>query len=379
MPYPNEQEKQSMAEGLPITEQDIPNTAPLKACVFNDSTGVTFAKDDSGQENNKFRIIGYSGGIIKGHWYWGNLAIDLQGVKFYKKRIAVLESHFISSRLGFTTKQEISDNVTVEGEFLENDNAQAMKNDIKKGFPMEASMFCPPSVIEQVKEGTNVKVNGKILKGPGTVFRKSVIKEVSMCVFGADSNTKSSAFADSQKVKFNLFQETTIMAGEETQTVIEIESAESFAAQYPDLHAEIFAAGKSEGVAEGQKTERDLFASLKEACGDDHELLSQCFSEGKTAAEAMQLYADKLGKENTQLTATVTELQKKRKLVDPVVTEFSDEAGEPGAEEGEKPATFMAAVDAYAAKHKCSKADAVKACAELYPKLHEKLRNTKVD
>ena len=172
------------------------DTAPVKACVLNEKAEVLFTDGDG--ESNKFRIVGYSGGIIKGHWFWGNLAIDLKGTKFYKKRLAVLESHFTASRIGFTTKQKIDGNVTFEGEFLDNDKAQEIRADIKKGFPMEASLFCWPSVIERVQEGANVKVNGLTLKGPGAVFRKSVIKEVSMCVFGSDINTKSSALGDNK-------------------------------------------------------------------------------------------------------------------------------------------------------------------------------------
>jgi hypothetical protein len=261
------------------------------------------------------------------------MAIDLAGLKFYKKRLAVLEEHFKQSRIGFTTKQEIKDGVRVEGEFLDNENAQSMKNDIQKGFPMEASLFCPPSVIEHVLEGASVKVNGQVLKGPGAVFREAIIKEVSMCVFGLDTNTKSSAYADvgNQEIKFNLL-ETNIMAGE--TTITEIENVESFAALYPALHSEVFAAGKTEGIAEGitegKNTERALFAQLKEACGDDHELLVQCFNESKTGAEAMKLHADKLGKENTKLSEQVTELQKAKPAVEAAQTEFSDTATPPG-------------------------------------------------
>ena len=310
-------EKQSMSD----------NTAPLKACIFNESAEVTFAKDDSAQEKNKFRIIGYSGGIIKGHWYWGNLAIDLEGTKFYKKPLAVLDSHFIARRIGFTTKQEISGNVMVEGEFLDNDNAQAMKNDIKQGFPMEASLFCLPSVIERIQEGASVKVNGQTLKGPGAVFRKSVIKEVSMCVFGADSKTKSSAFADNENVQFNLIQENNIMT-EKT----EITSLDMFNEQCPDLYSELFERGKTEGVTEGQKQERDLFTAIKEACGEVHELVVQCFSENKTAEDARQLLIEKLQKTNTQLSEKNTKLESAKKPVDAATTEFTDEAKPPGTE-----------------------------------------------
>lgn len=311
-------EKQSMSE----------DTAPTKACIFNDNAVVTFADGDDEKKKNTFRIVGYSGGIIKDHWFWGNVAFDLNGIKFAKSRIPVLEEHIRGVRIGFTNRKEISDKVIVEGPFLDNDNAQKLRADMLKGFPMEASLLVMPLSVEHVKEDTSVKVNGLKLKGPGSVFRKSNILEVSMCVFGADSNTKSSAYADNdnQKVKFNLIQENTIMAGEETQTVNEIESVDSFAELYPEFHGAILAEGKSEG----KKEERDLFASLREACGDDHELLVKCYSEGKTAAEAMKLRVEKIEKEKTQLTEKVTELQKAKPTVEAAEAEFSDEATPPG-------------------------------------------------
>ena len=306
-------EKQAMAD----------NKAPRKACIFNEQSEVTFADVEGG--GNSFKILGYSGKIIRNHWFWGNMAIDLSGLKFYKKRLAVLESHSKYSRIGFTTKQEIKDDVRFEGEFLDNENAQAMKKDIKAGFPMEASLFCPPSIIERVLDGASVKVNGHTLKGPGAVFREAIIKEVSMCVFGLDTNTKSVALAaeSNQEVKFNLL-ETNIMAGENT-----IESVEKLAEQFPEFYAEIVAAGKAEGVKEGILERSDLFAALQEACGDDKELLVQCFTENKTPSEAAKLRAEKLGKENSELTAKVTELQKEKPAVEAAQTEFSDQATAP--------------------------------------------------
>lgn len=304
------------------------DTAPTRACIFNDNAVVTFAEGDGEEKKNTFRIVGYSGGIIKNHWFWGNVAFDLGGMKFAKSRIPVLEEHVRGIRIGFSEKREISDKVIIEGPFLDNDNAQKLRADMLKGFPMEASLLVMPSSVERVKEDASVEVNGLKLKGPGSIFRKSTIMEVSMCVFGADNQTKSSAYADveNNNVKFNLIQENNIMA-EQT----EITSAESFAEQYPDIHMEILENSKAEGFIEGQQAERDLFAGLQEACGDDHELLVKCHKEGKTAAEAMQLRVEKLEKEKTQLGEKVTELQKK-KPVDPAVTEFTDESTPPGGE-----------------------------------------------
>jgi len=298
------------------------NTAPSKAFLFNEHEQVCFA---DGGENNSFRVVGYSGGIIKDHWLWGNVAFDLTGLKFAKKRTPVLEEHFTLSRIGFSTKQEITDKVTVEGEFLDNDNASSLRADMKKGFPMEASLYVPATVVEYVAEGASVEVNGQTLKGPGAVFRKATIKEVSMCVFGADSNTKSSAYADDNEhnVKFNLFKEADIMAEKTEQMTVEI-----FTDRHPDIRKQVF----DSGTAEGEKKERDLFKELRAACGDDKDLVVKCFTEGKTAVEALKMRAEKAEAANTKLDARITELTKKK--VDPAVTEFSDTATEPG--KGEK-------------------------------------------
>jgi hypothetical protein len=103
-----------------------------------------------------------------------------------------------NSRIGFATMQAITDKVFFEGKFLPNEKAQGLKNDMKAGMPMEASLYIPPMIIEQVMKGQNAQVNGFTLEGPGTVFRKSQIKEVSICVFGADNNTISKVFADGE-------------------------------------------------------------------------------------------------------------------------------------------------------------------------------------
>lgn len=300
-------------------------TAPVNACIFNERAEVRFAEGDA--DGGRFRIVGYSGGIIKDHWYWGNLAIDLEGLKFAKKRIPVLADHFTSSRIGFSTSQEISDKVEVEGEFLDNDNARSLRDDIKKGFPMEASLFCPPSVIEKVAEGASVKVNGQVLKGPGAVFRKSIIREVSMCVFGADSNTMSSALAGGgNKVTYSIEREDTMDKTKEKLTL------DTFAERYPELHSELFEKGRAEGLAEGRKAERDRFAELKDACGTDGALLIDCFEKDMTTGDALKARADKLSEQNRKLSEQMAELKKnppEKETVDPAAVEFSDEAADP--------------------------------------------------
>jgi hypothetical protein len=231
-----------------------------------------------------------------------------------------LEEHFTSRRIGFATKQEVADQVTFEGRFLENDTALAMAKDLKAGFPMEASLFVPPSVVEQVAEGASVQVNGHTLEGPGAVFRKAVIKEVSMCVFGADGNTQSTALADNdnKQVKFNLIQEKQIMPQE-------IITKETFASQYPDIRTAIFAEGQAAGKTEGEKAERERFARLQKACGADSELLVKCFAENMDTGQAQEALIAKLSSANTELTKKLGEINQAGKKADPAVSEFNNQ------------------------------------------------------
>ncbi|RLI47557.1 hypothetical protein DRO61_07775, partial [Candidatus Bathyarchaeota archaeon] len=60
-----------------------------------------FAEGDEG-EVKKLQMTVYSGGINKGHWYWGDLAVDLEGLKFSKDKYPVLEEHNREKRIGFT-------------------------------------------------------------------------------------------------------------------------------------------------------------------------------------------------------------------------------------------------------------------------------------
>jgi hypothetical protein len=257
---------------------------------------VHFAKagETAQVDDNRVAIVGYSGGIILNHWYWGNLAFDKDGIQFAKKKTPILAEHMTDARIGVADKQAIGpDGVIFEGNFLANDQAQRLRSDMKQGFPMEASLYIPPSVVERVDEGEEVQVNGLTLKGPGTVFRKSKVKEVSICVFGADSETSAVAFngKPTDQVTFDLVQPKEKPMDKPTMT------ADQFAAQHPDIQKAVF----EKGLADGEAKERALFAELRTACGGDNELIVTCFAEGKTVQEALQMRAAKLEAANAQL------------------------------------------------------------------------------
>lgn len=299
-------------------------SAPLKACIFDEGCEVSFAETGD-EKTGQFRIVAYSGQIMPDHWFWDNVAFDLKGIKFDKKKTPVLENdHVFGNRAGFTTKQEIGDKVIVEGKFLSNAKAQEVRQDIDEGFPMQASVYIPPSVIEYVKEGESTEVNGHTLKGPGAVFRKAKIKDVIICTFGKDSHTQSKTFAEGgeQQIQFNVTERENIMAKDKVQVEL---TAETFSADNPDLFAEITAAAKAEGETEGEKAAMERFSQIAELAKDDPAFVIEQFTAGKTVAEAQTALITRLrGQKDKAVEAAKTKAAATKK-VDPAEQEFSDE------------------------------------------------------
>jgi len=266
------------------------NSAPIGACMFVRPV-ETLADAGGGDNNGGFRIVAYSGEVITGHWYWGNIAFDLAGQKFAKDKTPILAEHNRESRIGFSTKQEINDKIIVEGSFLSNPEARQLKSDMSEGFPMQASVYNVPEVIEHVEAGDSVEVNGHKLDGPGTVFRRATIHEVSMCTLGADGNTESQAIAAGDKDKKIEFEtvsnkETEMDKSNDTKKF----TAEMLAAEYPDVKKEI----ETAAFAAGGKDVLDRFNVFLAKFGDSPAFVIEQFAKGSTLMVATEAYAEKM-------------------------------------------------------------------------------------
>jgi hypothetical protein len=91
------------------------------------------------------------------------------------------------------------------------------------------------------------------MKGPGTVWRESVLRECSVTTFGADANTKSVAMSENEDVEVEV-EETKFESKEEgNMTLAELKTAQ------PELFAEIVAIG----AAEAEKGFSEVKATLE--------------------------------------------------------------------------------------------------------------------
>jgi hypothetical protein len=151
--------------------------------------------DAGGQpRQRKFSGVAYSGEIIPGHWYWGDVIFDLSTMSMPDKLPALID-HDRGQRCGYSTTSSITNEagLTVAGVLLSNDHGKSVAQDSDEGFPWQMSVHIEPGSIEEVQSGTDVTVNGKPLKGPVTVFKNSKIIEVSFTATGWDSNTSATA------------------------------------------------------------------------------------------------------------------------------------------------------------------------------------------
>jgi len=177
---------------------------PKNALSFIDPEQSVEVFSDEEDGPKKMKMTAYSGGVIKNHFYWGNLAISLDGLKFAQKKTPILAQHNIDRKIGFAEglQKDNETGLTVNEDkttFLETKDAQEFIDNSEKGFPYQASIYAKPSKIKRLGEGEEHEVNGYTLKGPdATVWLESELKEVSVVVFGYDSNTSSKVFADGE-------------------------------------------------------------------------------------------------------------------------------------------------------------------------------------
>jgi cell division protein FtsB len=250
---------------------------PKKALCFSEDVDIQLSEADE-DGNRYFSMKAYSGKPIKDYLYWGDLVIDVAGVKCTQKRIPILEQHRIDQKIGVSNTPPSFDKNQINFEkikVLKNDAATEFAQNLDEGFPYQASISIRPIKIEELAEGAKAEVNGYKIKGPAQILRESVLREASVCVFGADPNTSVASLSD------------------ETEE-FEVELTEKEEEDFDDNIEET--GGKSMTLKELKEKFPELFKQIQD---DATNALSE---ENKTLKE-----------ENTNLKQKVDDLEKEKK------------------------------------------------------------------
>lgn len=258
---------------------------------------VRFAMEETPQgKKQRFSVLFATGKPIAAHWGWRNLVIDLDSLKLAAKKMPLLLNHW--QRIGFTTKIERTDEGYVaQGEFLANQEAQAILADAQQGFPFQASCWLQPGRIEEVLDGASAKVNGFTLQGPGWIWRDCECREVTVTELGADKNTKVEALSQGH-VPLSV----TVFTSVEGKTMTTPQDGPMTVARLTELHPDLvksvreeaFTSGKAAGLTEGATAERQRTSRiLKRATSSQFELAQKFVTEGTDYDAATdQLLAD---------------------------------------------------------------------------------------
>ena len=213
------------------------------ALLFNDPE--CFAKTVVNEDGSKkLEMTAYSGGVILNHWYWGNVAFDLKGIKLPKGPSPILEEHSLRQKIGIAHKYSTENNKleVKDASFVSTTFSEEFQKLSSEGFPYQCSIRGKPTRIEQVAEGSHTEVNGFKLKGPGHVWREWALKESSVCVFGADENTNARAFSENEEEQINFFMENQNDKGEDKMFDVEkfkVEHPDAFASMEKDIKEKV--------------------------------------------------------------------------------------------------------------------------------------------
>lgn len=177
----------------------VPSTLELSAT-------LEVLKAAEGEEDGlpKFKMLANTGNPMEVDGWYYPVVIDFEGAEFAKERTPALMHHDRRLRLGHTTKQQIktgrAGNISAEG--VVSSTTQAATDyvaDSRNGFPFEVSVGARTSEVEFIDAGEKVQVNGRTHKGPLYVARKTLIRELTVDVLGADSKTSAKIAASQQR------------------------------------------------------------------------------------------------------------------------------------------------------------------------------------
>jgi hypothetical protein len=269
---------------------------PREALRFGNPDGgfVEFSQAD---DENKFRLHGYTGAAMD-NMFFGKVIVDVQGVNLQKakrgSRFSILREHNPYRILGAGTVSADDKGIWVDGSFsMASRDGKEIAGLLADGVPLQASISIDSVKGEEVSSGESTEVNGKTVKGPVFVARKSRLREVSIVSLGADANTSAIAAADGATEEVVIMNKELEMAKEEKP----VEAVEEVVVDEDALRAE------------GAASVRAEFAALCKEFGEEFGL--KMFKAGTPLEDAKDQYLAHLKEKNVALEEEVAKFAAK--------------------------------------------------------------------
>lgn len=172
--------------------------AEFRICSSGQSgTGLRASEKDADGRIKSFSMLAYTGGRLLLAEFDYPVIVDLKGLSVPRPVLPILRQHDQDRPVGHTTRVAISaQQIELEGLIsAANVHAEEVAESGGNGFPWESSIGARATRMVFVDKGDTVQVNGQEFTGPVFVATKSVLKEVSFVVIGADEDGATATVA----------------------------------------------------------------------------------------------------------------------------------------------------------------------------------------
>lgn len=145
----------------------------------------------------KFSMLAYSGGPMRVAGFRDLTIVDLAGLEPAAQSIPIRLNHDAEQGVGHADKV-MNDGKTLKATGVISRDTKASREIIsssKKGFPWQASIGASIQEREYLPEGETANINGRTVKGPLNVVRKSTLSELSFVDLGADTTSSANVAA----------------------------------------------------------------------------------------------------------------------------------------------------------------------------------------
>jgi hypothetical protein len=258
---------------------------PRKACQLRQDIDEAQLELGKGGEPRSFSMVALTGKPLA-HWWFGTLGIDLSGVRM-KQRLPVLKDHDTEQRLGYTTSMRVDAGrgLIAEGKLMaKSEAAQAVLADHAEGFPWQASTYLQANRIQRLGLNEEAELNGRLVKGPATIFRESTLREVTFTALGVDDDTTATPLAgngaDDDVVALLSVTPMTTKTNEAPAATV--------AAAAPAVLAASPAQDNTAALAEREKQERARATAILSSAADaQRELAAKLVADGVPLSDAL--------------------------------------------------------------------------------------------
>ena len=152
-----------------------------------------------------FEGTAYTGAVMRPGGWFEDLIIDLGGVEVPSQHRPALRQHDHEQIVGHTTEVKVNkEGVHVAGLFSgQQEHSDKVVVPAKNGFQWQLSIGADPITTERLEPGEEADVNGRTVKGPLVISRKTRLGEISFVPLGADGDTSATIAAQQGGPKMN--------------------------------------------------------------------------------------------------------------------------------------------------------------------------------